>query len=156
MAYITTLAKLREFGACERGYDLIAGHVGADYEGNIDLLTILDVNGIEDCIWSLRATDGGSELATAFSIYCAHRHCTDHYWIKWASRWMSGKDRTRREAALAARAAERVAARAASRASLAARAAGAAAGSASEQKWQIDLLYKMLSGGVSNEIRKTR
>lgn len=88
--YTTTLEKLRKYHACERGYDLIANHVGREFTGEIDLLTILQVNGLEDCIWAMRATDGGADLATAFSIYCAHRVYNDPVWVKWASCWMSG------------------------------------------------------------------
>ena len=102
MTYTTTLDRLRELGACERGYNLIAGHVGRDYAGDIDLRTILKVNGLDDCIWALRATDGGLELATAFAIYCAHRHYAEPSWVAWAARWMSGEDRTSEAAIWAA------------------------------------------------------
>jgi len=33
MPYTTTLAALRAADACQRGYDLIANHVGRNYEG---------------------------------------------------------------------------------------------------------------------------
>ena len=55
----TTFNKLREAGACERGYRTLAKHLGGvDAYGEdtpISLLTILGSNGVDDCLWSLRA-----------------------------------------------------------------------------------------------------
>ena len=114
MTYTTTLKRLRKNNACARGYDLIASHVGPDFGGDIDLLTILEVNGLDDCIWAFRATDGGTELATLFAIKCARRVYDEPSWNKWADDWESGKDRSEASGAWEAR--EAMAARAASEA----------------------------------------
>lgn len=126
MNYTTTLERLRANHACTRGYDLIANHVERDFTGDIPLLTILEVNGLDDCIWAFRATDGGLELSVRFAIACAMRGVKDAAWVAWAEKWLSGEDRT----AAAAWAAE------------AARAAWAAW--AAERNKQVEILRELL------------
>ena len=156
-AYTTTLQALRDNHACERGYNLIANHVGRDFAGPIDLETILDNNGLDDAIWALRATEGGRELAIAFAIYCAEPYYTDPAWREWATNWMNGTDRTPASAERAANAAYAAyaaadAAYAAARAAYAAaRAAYAAAYAAStaraaERTRQVEVFCKLVRG----------
>ena len=77
MILSTTFAKLKEFGACESGYKKLATNLGGitKYGKNkpIDLLTILDSNGIEDCIWALRAAiePDREKIARLFACDCA-------------------------------------------------------------------------------------
>ena len=55
----TTLNLLKKAGACtERYRHLVKGLGGTKFDHNqpINLLTILELNGTEDCLWSLRAT----------------------------------------------------------------------------------------------------
>ena len=90
----TTLQRLRENKACQRGYDLIANHVGIDFTGDIALETILDINGLQDCIWSLRITNGGKEIAQEFAIRVAKKVYFEQSWVKWADNWLDGTDRS--------------------------------------------------------------
>ena len=128
MKLTTTLALLRQNNACDRGYNLIANHVGQDFTGQIDLLTILDVNGQADCLWALRATEqsDGALVAVAFAIRCAEPYCTDEAWRAWATNWMNGSDRSQKAAE---------AARAAAWAARAAEAAEAARAAAAAEAW---------------------
>src|SRR5690349_7937743 len=55
----TSLNLLRKAGACESRYRVLLkalGGVSFDHDEPINLLTILDLNGTEDCIWALCAT----------------------------------------------------------------------------------------------------
>ena len=54
--YITTLNKIREHSPCEDGWIKLLKHLGktkADDEP-LDLLTILESNGLDDALWCLR------------------------------------------------------------------------------------------------------
>jgi hypothetical protein len=56
----TTLNKIRTHSPCEDGWKKLLTHLGktkADDEP-LDILTILDSNGLDDALWSLRAVDG--------------------------------------------------------------------------------------------------
>ncbi len=139
--YTTTLQALRNANACQRGYDLIANHVGRDFTGNIPLETILDNNGLDDAIWALRATEGGKELAVAFAIYVAEPYYADPAWQEWARKWMSGEDRTP-----AAADAAYAAAYAAYAAPYAAPYAAARAAYAAERKRQKSIFRRLVRG----------
>ena len=56
----TTLAKLKEAGACTDGYRKLANSLGGvkayGVDTPINLMHILGSNGVDDCLWSLRAT----------------------------------------------------------------------------------------------------
>jgi hypothetical protein len=123
----TTLQRLRDNNACKKGYDLIANHVGTGFTGDIPLETILDNNGLSDCIWSLRATDGGKEIAQEFAIRVAKKVYFEKSWVKWADSWLDGTDRSNSAAAAAAAAADAYAADAYAADAYAAAAAAAAA-----------------------------
>jgi hypothetical protein len=101
----TTLQRLKDNNACKRGYDLIANHVGVDFTGDIPLETILDNNGLDDCILALRATDGGKEIAQEFAIRVSKKVYFEPSWVKWADNWLDGTDRSKNAAAAAAAAA---------------------------------------------------
>ena len=53
----TTLRRLREHRACSEGYTKLTAHLGPEWpdDRSINLLTILESNGVEDCLWSFRA-----------------------------------------------------------------------------------------------------
>ena len=57
--FITTFAKLKAVAACESGYKKLAVSLGGvtKYGRNtpINLLQILDSNGVDNCLWALRA-----------------------------------------------------------------------------------------------------
>ena len=97
----TTLQILRDRRACERGYDLIAEHVGVDFTGDIPLETILDNNGLNDCLWTLRCVFGGKEIAQEFAIRVAMQVYFEPRWVNWANKWLDGSDRTVNTAAKA-------------------------------------------------------
>jgi len=58
MKLTTTLNLLHKNNACELGMTTLLKHLGADYPADkpINLLTILDSNGVQHCLWALRAT----------------------------------------------------------------------------------------------------
>jgi len=95
--YTTTLAALRESNAYEIDYNLIANHVGRDFTGEINLLTILEVSSPQDCIWAIRAAVGGVMLSAEFAIRVAYPFGSQD-WKLWADKWLSGKDRSRESA----------------------------------------------------------
>ncbi len=54
----TTLNQLKEKSACREGYEKLVKHLGGvsyDHDAPINLLSILDSNGVDDMLWSLRA-----------------------------------------------------------------------------------------------------
>ena len=55
----TTLALLKQHGACESGYKILRKHVGIKWPDDkpINLLTVLKSNGVQDMIWCIRATE---------------------------------------------------------------------------------------------------
>ena len=61
MKLTTTFNLLRDKSACESGYRKLAKHLGGintyGADTPINLLTILESNGIDDAIWCLRATE---------------------------------------------------------------------------------------------------
>ena len=71
----TTLNEIREHGPCAPGWEILLKHLGkkkADYEP-IDLLTILDSNGLNDCLWCARATHGHDRLWRLYAVWCARK-----------------------------------------------------------------------------------
>ena len=60
MKLTTTLNRLRAAGACESRYAHLLRALGGtsfDHDEPINLLTILEHNGVNDCLWSLCATE---------------------------------------------------------------------------------------------------
>ena len=74
----TTLALCRKHDACESGYRKLAKHLGGvkacGKDTLIPLTVVLESNGIEDAIWSLRATtENPDRFARLFACACAER-----------------------------------------------------------------------------------
>jgi hypothetical protein len=61
MKLTTTFSRLRKAEACTSGYKKLAAHLGGinayGKDTQIDLLTILASNGLDDALWCLRATE---------------------------------------------------------------------------------------------------
>jgi len=55
----TTRNLLRKNGACKPGYEKLLRHIGRGYPADkpINLLTVLENNGVPDMVWCLRATE---------------------------------------------------------------------------------------------------
>jgi hypothetical protein len=53
----TTFAALKTAGACNSGYRKLAKSLGGVTDAPISLIQILDSNGVDDCLWALRAVD---------------------------------------------------------------------------------------------------
>ena len=159
----TTFAKLHEHGACPEGYQKLARSLGGVNKYGKDTLIpldkIIESNGLQDTIWTLRATTESSEnLIIEFACQCAEHvlhFYTDKYpddkrpqlAIEAARVCITDKSEAAWDAAGAAWAAAR-AAWAAARAAAwaAARAAGDAAwaAGAAEEKWQTETLLELL------------
>lgn len=58
MKLTTTLNELKKHNPCLDGWETLVAYLGADYapDTEINLLTILESNGVQDCLWTLRAT----------------------------------------------------------------------------------------------------
>ena len=75
MKYHTTLNKIRSFNPCEGGWIKLLKHLRktkADDE-TLSLETILDSNGFQDALWSLKAVDGINKDARLFAVACVQR-----------------------------------------------------------------------------------
>ena len=140
----TTLNKIRSHSPCADGWEKLLKRLGktkADDEP-LDLLAVLDSNGLEDALWCFRAVDGHDREMRLFGVWCARQvqHLmTDQRSIDaldFAERFANGKATVKelntaegaaRAAAWAAGGAAWAAARAAGDAGDAARAAARAA-----------------------------
>ena len=75
MKLTTTLNKIRACSPCASGWRTLVKHLGEDFDpdAEINLLTILESNGVADMIWTLRAAIGqdskriASQLAMRFA-----------------------------------------------------------------------------------------
>jgi len=56
---VTSLYRLRKFRACKDRYEHLVERLGPKWgdDDKINLLDILDCNGVDDCLWALRATE---------------------------------------------------------------------------------------------------
>jgi hypothetical protein len=71
----TTLKRIRAAGPCEDGWCKLLAHLGktkADDEP-LDLLTVLDSNGIDDALWVLSYAMPDDRLARHFQAWCAEQ-----------------------------------------------------------------------------------
>ena len=71
----TTLKKIRSYGPCVNGWENLLTHLGktkADDEP-LDLLTILDSNGLDDTLWCFRAVEGCDKEIRLYSVWCARQ-----------------------------------------------------------------------------------
>ena len=153
----TTFKKLHEHGACPEGYQKLARSLGGINKYGKDTLIpldkIIESNGLQDTIWTLRATTESSEnLIIEFACQCAEHvlhFYTDKYpddkrpqlAIEAARVCITDKSEAAEDARAATGDAAEDAAWAAARA--AAWAAGDAAGDA-EEKWQTETLLELL------------
>ena len=65
MVLTTTLNRLREANACTERYQHLLKALGGpkfDHNAPINLLTILDSNGVDDCLWALQATEQNCDV----------------------------------------------------------------------------------------------
>jgi hypothetical protein len=71
----TTLAAIREAGPCEGGWTTLLAHLGktkADKKP-LDLLTVLDSNGLDDALWALSYAMPDDRLARHFQAWCVEQ-----------------------------------------------------------------------------------
>jgi hypothetical protein len=71
----TTLNKIRIHGPCADGWTKLLAHLSktqADDEP-LDLLTVLDSNGLDDTLWCFRAVDGHDREIRLFGVWCARQ-----------------------------------------------------------------------------------
>ena len=71
----TTLNKIRKHLACKRGWEKLLAHLGktkADDEP-LPLTTILDSNGLDDCLWALRTVPEHDSLWRKYAVWCARQ-----------------------------------------------------------------------------------
>jgi len=121
MTTYTTLKKIRAQGPCADGWAKLLRHLGktqADDEP-LALTTILDINGLDDALWCLRACDGIDREARLYAVWCVRQ--VQHLMtdprslavLDVAERYAEGEatDKELTAARVAARAAARVAAR---------------------------------------------
>jgi len=69
----TTLAEIREHQPCENGWKELLRYLGKTKADNepLLLLTILDSNGFDDCLWSLRTRPDLNWLWRLYIVSCA-------------------------------------------------------------------------------------
>src|SRR5208337_4869594 len=85
MTLTTTLNLLREKKACTDRYKVLRTALGLDYpmDKPINLLTILDANGLDDALWALQATaENCDKLARLMAADFAEQVLT--IWLKHA------------------------------------------------------------------------
>jgi hypothetical protein len=74
----TTLNKIRQQSPCKSGWTKLLKHLGKTVVDDVelDLLTILESNGLDDTLWCLRAVDGFDKekrlMAVAFAREVQH------------------------------------------------------------------------------------
>ena len=74
-ASTTTLARIRAASPCEEGWRKLLGSLGktgVDDEP-LDLLTVLDSNGLDDALWVLSYAMPDDRLARHFQAWCAEQ-----------------------------------------------------------------------------------
>ncbi len=74
----TTLEAIRGHSPCKEGWEKLLNYLGKTKADNapLDLLTVLESNGLGDTLWCLRAVEGHEEairrLACDFALSVAH------------------------------------------------------------------------------------
>ena len=63
MKLTTTLNEIKEDSPCDYGWNILLKHLGEnfDHDHEINLLTILKSNGVQDCLWAFRTTKQDSK-----------------------------------------------------------------------------------------------
>lgn len=70
-----TLTAIRAQAPCHQGWQKLLAHLGktaADDE-SLDLLTVLDSNGLDDVLWVLQNTQCDERLSRHFAAWCAEQ-----------------------------------------------------------------------------------
>ena len=142
----TTFNKLHENGACIEGYQKLAKSLDGVHKYGKDtpipLGKIIESNGLQDTIWTLRATIEPSEdLLIEFACRCAE-HVLHFFEDKYPT---DKRPRLAIEAARYCITDKSPKAAAARDAAWAARAAAGDAAGAAEEKWQTEILLKLLN-----------
>lgn len=73
--FFTTLNAIREHEPCVDGWKKLLTHLGkteADDEP-LDILTVLDSNGLDDALWCLQAIDGCDREIRLYAVWCARQ-----------------------------------------------------------------------------------
>jgi hypothetical protein len=71
----TTLNRIRDAGPCREGWEKLLAHLGktkADDEP-LQLMTVLDSNGLDDALWVLSYAMPDDRLARHFQAWCAEQ-----------------------------------------------------------------------------------
>ncbi len=71
----TTLNKIRRAKPCKEGWEQLLANLGktkAD-DGPLPLTTILDSNGLDDCLWALRTVPEYDSLWRKYAVWCARQ-----------------------------------------------------------------------------------
>ena len=71
----TTLNRIRSHHPCADGWENLLTHLGktkAD-DDPLDLLTILDSNGLDDTLWCFRAVEGYDKEIRLYAVWCARQ-----------------------------------------------------------------------------------
>ena len=151
----TTLNKIKHYGPCADGWQILLAGLGkteADDEP-LSYLTILEINGVADCLWAARADDS-PDAATFWRLLACD--IAEHFQpadadprslnaIRVARAFANGKATAEElSAAWSAAAATADAAARAWAAAAAEAAARDATADAAERKWQTELLRKRL------------
>ena len=65
MKLTTTLNRIRACSPCASGWKTLLNHMGPNHDPDapINLLTVLESNGVQDMLWCLRATEQDSKSA---------------------------------------------------------------------------------------------
>ena len=72
---ITTLNQIRSHHPCRDGWNKLLrglGKTAADNEP-LSISTILDINGLDDALWCLRAVAGHDREIRLYAVWCARR-----------------------------------------------------------------------------------
>src|ERR1017187_3571625 len=71
----TTLKQLRDTDACIPRYTYLRKALGTKYGDDtpVTMTQILDLNGLDDCLWALINTQNANKLLQVFACDCAER-----------------------------------------------------------------------------------
>ena len=71
----TTLNAIRAHGPCADGWKKLLAHLGKTQADDqpLDLLTILDSNGLDDALWCLRAMPEHNKHWRLYAVWCARQ-----------------------------------------------------------------------------------
>ncbi len=85
----TTLALLRKHDACQSRYDHLVAALGPKWGDKkiITLETILDLNGLDDAIWALRAVSAGQEKYSDRLVGLYACDCAEHVLPIWEAKF---------------------------------------------------------------------